>query len=62
MRQERHVRYQQAVAPIPFEVSSELPDILSTSYAALYPNLKEYVTIAIHDVTNQVLSGVDTKF
>jgi len=47
--------------PTGVEVSSELSDLFSTSYAALYPHLKEYVTIAIHDVADQVLSGFDTK-
>ncbi|KAH9204296.1 hypothetical protein DL95DRAFT_418364 [Leptodontidium sp. 2 PMI_412] len=43
------------------EVSSELSDLFSTSYASLYPHLKSYISIAIHDVANQVLSGFDTK-
>jgi NADH:ubiquinone reductase (non-electrogenic) len=47
--------------PTGVEVSSELSDLFSTSYALLYPHLKEYVSIAIHDVANQVLSGFDTK-
>jgi NADH:ubiquinone reductase (non-electrogenic) len=47
--------------PTGVEVSSELSDLFSSSYAALYPHLKEYVTISIHDVANLVLSGFDTK-
>jgi NADH:ubiquinone reductase (non-electrogenic) len=47
--------------PTGVEVSSELSDLFSTSYAQLYPHLKVYVSIAIHDVANQVLSGFDTK-
>jgi NADH:ubiquinone reductase (non-electrogenic) len=47
--------------PTGVEVSSELSDLFSTSYASLYPHLKPYVSIAVHDVANQVLSGFDTK-
>ncbi|PMD41092.1 FAD/NAD(P)-binding domain-containing protein [Hyaloscypha variabilis F] len=47
--------------PTGVEVSSELSDLFATSYAALYPHLKPYVSIAVHDVANQVLSGFDTK-
>lgn len=47
--------------PTGVEVSSELSDLFSTSYASLYPHLKKYVSIAVHDVANQVLSGFDTK-
>jgi NADH:ubiquinone reductase (non-electrogenic) len=47
--------------PTGVEVSSELSDLFSTSYAALYPHLKRHVSIAVHDVANQVLSGFDTK-
>jgi NADH:ubiquinone reductase (non-electrogenic) len=47
--------------PTGVEVSSELSDLFSTSYASLYPHLKQYVSIAIHDVADQVLSGFDTK-
>ncbi|PMD15341.1 hypothetical protein NA56DRAFT_673851 [Hyaloscypha hepaticicola] len=35
--------------PTGVEVSSELSDLFSTSYASLYPHLKPYVSIAIHE-------------
>ncbi|TAQ88978.1 hypothetical protein B7494_g2696 [Chlorociboria aeruginascens] len=47
--------------PTGVEVSSEFSDLFSKTYSAVYPHLKEYVTIAIHDVADQVLSGFDTK-
>jgi len=47
--------------PTGVEVSSELSDLCEGSYARLYPHLKGKVTIAVHDVAENVLSGFDTK-
>jgi NADH:ubiquinone reductase (non-electrogenic) len=47
--------------PTGVEVSSELSDLCSGSYAKLYPHLKDKVSIAVHDVASQVLSGFDTN-
>jgi len=47
--------------PTGIEISSELSDLFSGSYAKLYPHLQGKVTIAVHDIANQVLSGFDTK-
>ncbi|CZR54552.1 related to NADH-dehydrogenase (ubiquinone) [Phialocephala subalpina] len=47
--------------PTGVEVSSELSDLFSTSYAKLYPHLKGKVSITIHDIAENVLSGFDKK-
>ncbi|KAG0650022.1 putative NADH dehydrogenase [Hyphodiscus hymeniophilus] len=47
--------------PTGVEVSSELSDLCDGSYARLYPHLRGKVTIAVHDVAENVLSGFDTK-
>jgi NADH:ubiquinone reductase (non-electrogenic) len=43
------------------EVSSELSDLFAGGYAKLYPHLKGKVSVAIHDVAENMLSGFDTK-
>ena len=47
--------------PTGIEVSSELSDLFSGPYAKLYPHLKDHVSVTIHDVADQILSGFDTK-
>lgn len=45
--------------PTGVEVSSELSDLFRGDYARLYPHVKKYVRISIHDTALNVLGGFD---
>ncbi|CAN8098552.1 unnamed protein product [Discula destructiva] len=45
--------------PTGVEVSSELSDLFAEDYAKLYPHVKKYARISIHDIAPQVLGGFD---
>lgn len=45
--------------PTGVEISSELSDLFHGDYARLYPHIKKYVRISIHDIAPNVLGGFD---
>lgn len=45
--------------PTGVEISSELSDLFREDYARLYPHIKKYVRISIHDIAPNVLGGFD---
>lgn len=45
--------------PTGVEMSSELSDLFAQDYAQLYPHVKKYARISIHDIASQVLGGFD---
>jgi NADH:ubiquinone reductase (non-electrogenic) len=47
--------------PTGVEVSSELSDLFEGDYAKLYPHLEDKVSIAVHDIADNILCGFDTK-
>ncbi|KUJ12770.1 FAD/NAD(P)-binding domain-containing protein [Mollisia scopiformis] len=47
--------------PTGVEVSSELSDLFADTYSKLYPHLNGKVSITIHDIAENVLSGFDSK-
>lgn len=46
--------------PTGVEISSELSDLFHEDYARLYPHIKKYVRISIHDIAPRVLGGFDS--
>lgn len=47
--------------PTGVEISSELSDLFHNDFARMYPHIKKYVQISIHDVAPNVLSGFDQQ-
>lgn len=45
--------------PTGVEISSELSDLFHNDFARLYPHIKKYVRISIHDIAPNVLGGFD---
>lgn len=45
--------------PTGVEISSELSDLFHNDYARMYPHIKKYVRISIHDIAPNVLGGFD---
>lgn len=45
--------------PTGVEISSELSDLFRGDYAKMYPHVKKYVRISIHDIATNVLGGFD---
>lgn len=45
--------------PTGVEISSELSDLFQGDYGRLYPHIKKFVRISIHDIAPQVLGGFD---
>lgn len=47
--------------PTGVEISSELSDLFREDYARLYPHIKKYARISIHDIAPNVLGGFDQR-